>query len=86
MILKVKPPRVFYEPFLAARLISAVPSFCTENSEYMILYDRAKILQSHTRADIQKRQKLSIWNHTCGSIHSSQDMETAQMPISAQLG
>ena len=60
VILKVKPPRGFYEPFLAARLISAVLSFCTENSEYMILYDRAKILQSHTRADIQKRQKLSI--------------------------
>ena len=65
VILKLKPPRVFYEPFLSARLISAVPSFCTENSEYMILYDTAKILQSHTRADIQKRRKLSIGNHTC---------------------
>lgn len=84
--LKLKPPRVFYEPFLAARLISAVTSFCTENSEYMILYDPAKILQSHTRADIQKRRNSpSLKPHVHpsvhgGSVYSSQDMKPPKCP------
>lgn len=57
----------------------------------MILYDPAKILQSHTRADIQKRQEtvhLKPHVHPSvhgGSVYSSQDMETTQMPISGQL-
>ena len=58
VILKLKPPRVFYEPFLAARLILAVTYFCAENSECIMLYDPAKVLPSPTRADIQKRRRL----------------------------